>query len=280
VHYTSIRSRARQRRDLLLVVAAVIAGWALARIDVDRKLVVTRALRSTVLAPFIAVHQAVLARSDLVERLAELQAEADTLARIVASSAALSRENDALRGILALRDRASGDFLVAEIVPGSPAIGDSHRFLVRGGSSTGIRPPVGVGVAAGLVGIIRTATPGTAIGDFWTDPEFRVSARTEDGSASGIVRATTLSSGEEMMLLEWVPFQTRIASGTPLVTTGIGGLYPEAMRIGIVRAEAAAKSGWSKSYLVEPSVRPAGTRIVLVWRRPPPDGTDSESPRE
>lgn len=258
--------------------AAIVAGWGVARLDADRGLVVTRTLRSTVLAPFLAVHRAVLNRADLSARLAVLQGEADSLARIVTRAESLERENEELRRILGLRGRAPGNFLVAEIVPGSPSIGDSHRFLLRAGSAAGIRPPVGVGIAGGLVGVVRSATRGIAIGDFWTDPEFRVSARTEDGAASGIVRATVLPSGEEMMLLEGVPFQTRIPAGTTLVTSGLGGLYPEGLRVGIVRTEAAAKSGWSKSYLVEPSVRPAGVRIVLVWRRAAPDTAASGGP--
>ena len=119
--------------------------------------------------------------------------------------------------------------------------------------------------------LVRTVGEGAARGQFWSHPDFRVSVRTEDGEASGIVQAIA-DDGQPAMLLRGAPFQEDIPTGTTMVTSGLGGLYPPGMPVGVVREVARVESGWQKSYVLEPSVRPEQARTVMVWRR------DGEAP--
>jgi rod shape-determining protein MreC len=280
VRYTTVGRPESQRRDLVIVAVLVVLAWVLSGLSLEHRLALTTAVRSTVLAPFLAAHRTFDRRGDLSARVARLQGERDALAQTALKSADLEVENRRLRDLIDVPERSPGDYLVAELVPAHPSVGDSHTFLVRAGSDRGVEAPVAVAVPEGLVGVVRSVSRGQSFGEFWSHPEFRVSVRAERGAGTGIVRALETETGETLMLLEGVPYQTVIPPGTLLVTAGLGGVYPPGIPVGTVRAEAESKSGWSRSYTVEPAVRAAEVSFVLVWQRPILVEDDAEAGRE
>lgn len=255
------------RRDLVVVAVLLILSWSLAGLDSPQSLGLTRVLRSTVLAPFLAMDAAYERRASLAERAAALELEQADLYERLQVTADLERENRDLRAQLALPEREPGSYVVGELVPGRPAIGDSHTFLLRSESLAAVRVPTGVSVPEGLVGVLRSVSGGTGLGEFWTHPDFRVSVRSATGGATGIVRPLT-REGEILMLVEGVPYQARMAEGATLETAGLGGVFPPGIRVGTVIAEEDSRSGWSHSYLVQPAVRPGAVRAVSAWNRP------------
>ncbi|MFQ5889244.1 MAG: rod shape-determining protein MreC [Gemmatimonadota bacterium] len=268
--YPSVRRPESRRRDLALTTLLLFGAWLLARMSPALQVELTQQLRATVLAPFLSIHANLAERRGLARRVEELEAERDSLSRRLLELSGAVDENERLRVLLSLRDRRPGEFLVTELVPGRPIVGSSHTFLLRAGAREGVEPPVGVFTTGGLVGVARSTGAGFSIGDFWTHPEFAVSVRTETGGATGIVRSRRRESGGSVMLLEGAPYQADIVAGTRLVTAGVGGIYPPGIPVGTVRELAAqSESGWEKSYLVEPAVRPEEVSVVLVWRREP-----------
>lgn len=252
-----------------MILAALVAlAWFLSSLEVERKLALTGAIRATVLAPFVSAHARFELRGELTARAARLEEERDRLARLALRATDLDAENVRLRALLGLPPRMTGDYVAAELVPGRPAVGDSHTFLLRVGAEQGLSAPVAVVNPAGLVGVVRSVASGKSFGEFWSHPDFRVSVRADSGPGAGIIRPVASSSGETLMLLEGVPFQMGLAPGTRLVTAGVGGVYPSGIPVGTVLQEAESQSGWSRSYRVEPAARPAEVGFVLVWRRP------------
>ena len=256
-----------QRRDLVIVVVLLILSWSLAGLDSSQALGLTRLLRSTVLTPFLAADAAYERRAALFARAAQLEAERNTLYVRLQAATDLERENRELRAQLSLPERSPGSFVVAELVPGRPSIGDSHAFLLRSDSLGGLEVPTGVSVPGGLVGVLRSTSGGTGLGEFWTHPDFRVSVRSATGGATGIVRSISGEAGETLMLVEGVPYQARMAEGAILETAGLGGVFPAGIPVGTVIAEADSRSGWSHSYLVEPAVQPGAVRAATAWDR-------------
>jgi rod shape-determining protein MreC len=128
----------------------------------------------------------------------------------------------------------------------------------------------------GLVGVVRATSRGQALGDYWTHPDFRVSAMTVDGSVFGII-----SPGESSlsMVLDGAPYQVELDPGTELVTSGMGGVFPRGIPIGRVVEVREEQAGWTKSYLVRPSVNPESVRevMVLVEREPSEETGDAWS---
>ena len=267
------------RRDLVIVVVLLILSWSLAGLDSSQALGLTRVLRGSVLRPFLAADAAYERRAALAARAARLETEIDQLYVQLLGATDLERENRELREQLSLPERRPGSYVVAELVPGRPSIGDSHNFLLRSLSLADAQVPTGVSVPDGLVGVLRSISGATGLGEFWTHPDFRVSVRSATGGATGIVRAFVGDDGETLMLVEGVPYQARMAEGAILETAGLGGVFPSGIRVGTVLRESASRSGWSHSYLVAPAVQPGAVRAVTAWNRaamqPPPPSLDS-----
>jgi len=91
-------------------------------------------------------------------------------------------------------------------------------------------------------------------------------------SAYGIVYPHLSESGRgegtppERYLLELrgVAFRSALKPGTPIVTSGLGGVYPAGIPIGSVLGELRTSEGWARTYLVRPAVRPPDVSNVIV----------------
>lgn len=222
------------------------------------------AIRGTVLRPFI------LAQSELVNRgaaqvdVTALRAERDSLAAVVAAQASLAEENRRLRQLLGLRNRAPRSFVPAELVRIGTAGGES-TFLLNVGTENGVVVGSPVIASGGLLGVVWEAGARSAQAIDWTHPDFRASAMTADGEAYGIIESRRGQYREEdQMALVGAPFHVDVAPGTRVVTSGRGGVYPRGILLGTVLGIEEADTGWRKSYLVRPAVRPEAVTHVLV----------------
>lgn len=254
------------RTDRLILAAAVLLGVAVGQLSPGSKLAVNHGLRSTVLAPFLAAHATLARHARLDERLARARAERDSLARLLQAHRTTAAQVDELRRLLDMEEASSGEYRAAELIPGTVRAGPARTFWMRAGRADGVRPPAGVITVEGVVGIVRASDARRSRGDFWTHPDFRVSVRTGSGEATGIVHPS-YRSGQPVLLLEGAPYQAEVPSGTLLVTSGLGGVFPEGVPVGRVRELVSVEAGWKKSYRVEPAVRPETAGTGLVWIR-------------
>lgn len=268
MRYRTDEGPAHQRIDLIAFGAAVAVSAVLIALPEAPRTAVADALRRSVLRPFVAAHEWAGRRADLRERIDRLQRENVLLERRLLRQEGLAGENRALRDLLSLGLRREGEFVPTDLAIGTPRLGRDGRFVVDAGREDGVEPPAGVVVAAGVVGVVRSATAGRSYGDLWVHPDFRVSVRTDSGGATGIVRPVRPNGESPVMLFEGAPYQRRVPEGTRLVTTGVGGVFPPGVPVGTVRSVSSVESGWARSYRVEPAVRPGSVRSVLVWRRP------------
>jgi hypothetical protein len=69
---------------------------------------------------------------------------------------------------------------------------------------------------------------------------------------------------EDQLALVGTPFHVDVRPGTRVVTSGRGGVYPRGILLGTVVGIEDADTGWRKSYLVRPAVRPEAVTYVLV----------------
>lgn len=208
---------------------------------------------------------------DLRSAVIRLRSERDSLAAVVVSLQDVVRETGRLRRLVGLAERAGPRFVAANLVPsgrGGRGAGELQTFHLGVGRRHGIEAPAPVVTASGLVGVVRSAGAEHSAGDFWTHPDFRASAMTEDERAFGIVRpASDAGEGPRALLLTGVPYQLELEPGTRVVTSGLGGIFPRGVPIGRVLDLVRAEEGWAKTYRVEPFVPPGAAVEVLVMRR-------------
>ena len=264
------RSR-RRRSDVALTLGLLVVGVFASSLSPDQQNQVEAVIRATALFPFLELHRASAERAAVGRRAMALREERDRLVESVTRYRAIAEQSGGLDALARLDPPEMGAVRAAEVYAGRPRVGDPDVFVLRGRGIADLEFPVGIFTGRGLVGVARAAHGRGARGEFWSHTDFRVSVVTEDGSVSGIVRAVRDRGEQPILLLEGAPFQGDVTSGTLLVTTGLAGVYPPGIHVGVVRELAEAEAGWMKSYYVEPSVRPAETHVVLAWDRPPLD---------
>lgn len=256
-------------RDTIAFIVCLLLAVAARLTPPAGQEVIASTIRRTVLAPLIAVQdQAVVVRAARASHGALTAArDSATLAALLAH--ALGEENARLREALGLSRRLGVRHVPAEVLH-QAGLTDGLTLVLSSGRDDGIEAGMAVVAPAGLVGVIRSVEPGTAVVVAWPHPDFRVSAMTADGAVFGIVAGRSGGPNTMLMELRGVPYQQRVAAGTLVYTSGLGGaggMYPRGIPVGRVLAEQEEQEGWARTYLVQPAVHPASVSHVVVTAR-------------
>src|SRR5215207_7775600 len=198
----------------------------------------------------------------------------DTLALAAARVPTLESENDRLRQLLGLGSKLQWGFIPADALQGRGRIED-FTITLSAGSKAGVRERSLVVAPEGVVGMVQTVDPSMSLAILFAHPDFRVSAMSSDGSAFGIVQPHISGSGtspqsaylqSERWLLEMrgVPFRSTLKPGAVVYSSGLGGIYPRGIPVGVVLGEIKTAEAWARTYLLRPSVNPAEISSVMV----------------
>ena len=213
-------------------------------------------LRGSLLRPFVLAQEGLVRRGIHAADTEVLQRQLDSLEAVIANSNTLSEENGRLRGLLTLSNRNPAQYVAASVIrSGTP--GSESMFMLNKGTRDGVTNDSPVIMGRGLLGRVLEAQATRSTAMDWTHPQFAVSAMTEDGSIYGMVQASPGRFREsDRLLLDGVPFQEELEPGVTLVTSGLGGVYPRGIPIGIVIEGSDAQEGWKRSYWLRPFVSP------------------------
>jgi len=186
---------------------------------------------------------------------------------------ALQAEVDRLEKLLNLPSDSHYRFEAARVAQRDLS-GWWQQLLIRKGANYGI--PVGAPVvyAGGVVGRVREVHAYTAVVDLISSPRVRLAATFEDDS-----RPVSYQGGENPPLapahgvVEFVPLDVFASATAPkrLVTSGLGGVFPSGLTIGMVTQLEPAADGLFKSGAValDPRLSELTEVTVLVPVSPP-----------
>ena len=259
-------NRKGRRRDAAIAGALLLVALFLFLLPGAYQQPVRQVVRSTVLQPFLLVQGTVVERRVRSVDVREIIAQRDSLAVLVMAQATLAEENRRLRALLGLGNRMQAEFVTADLIRvRSP--GAESTFLLPVGSEHGVCEGSPVIGDLGLVGVIWEVADRTAMGIDWTHPYFRASAMTATGDVYGIVEARRGEFREEdVMVFRDAPFHSDVQPGTRIQTSGRGAYHPRGIPLGTVVGIEEADTGWRKSYLVRPAMRPEAATHVYVVR--------------
>ncbi len=223
-------------------------------------------LRQSILAPMLLLQQRAEESRRALTSHDAVVSKRDSAAWRVMGVESLQTENTRLRDLLGLGSRLKWGFVPAEALHGS-GVRDEFGVTLSAGSRAGVQKLSPVVAPEGLVGVVDNVDPMLSHAMLWTHPDFRVSAMSEDASAFGIVQAhLSTGAGRYLMELRGVPFRTSIKSGTMIVSSGLGGVYPRGIPIGTVLGETKTSESWARTYLIRPAVFPADVYAVMILR--------------
>jgi rod shape-determining protein MreC len=257
---TGASARRQTWGALTVVVAALVIGF----LPEPAQQTMASAIRGTALKPFLTL-QEMLVRSRLRSGdVTRLQARLDSLSLALIERTTIEEENDRLRSLLGLGARLGTAYRAAAVIrPGTP--GSESMFMIDLGAADGVEPRAPVLTREGLAGVVREVREHTSVGMDWTNPDFSASAMTADGLTYGFVESHRGEFREgDRLVLSGTPFSTEVASGTLVVTSGLGGVFPRGVPVGRVESLAEAEGGWRKSYWLEPFVDVASVAHALV----------------
>jgi rod shape-determining protein MreC len=184
---------------------------------------------------------------------------------------ALQRENEELREIQGDYQLLQDLFNRARETPQfrrqtASVIGYDTSPLFRSivldkGSEDGVFVGMPVESARGLVGQVYRTTDHAAMVILLTDNISSIPARLGSSRATGIVRGGGLGGA---LTMDWIDLEAQIEIGETVLTSGLGGKFPEDMVIGRVTAIEQQEADLFQQAIVQPAVDFGSLEILFV----------------
>jgi rod shape-determining protein MreC len=230
---------------------------------------ISDALRNSVLAPLVWLQARAEEGRTSRARLRAITVQRDSAAYLAQGIPSLAAENERLRQLLALSRRISTPYVAGEVLRQAIAT-DGRTLLIDVGRNDLVSEFDPVVAPEGLIGMVLSAAERSSVVMTWAHPEFRVSAYTVGGNASGVV-APSLSSlgGEGALEFRGVPYRDSVPAGTLVLSSGLGGVYPRGIPVGTVTGVVREQAGWERVYRLLPAANPGSVAHVLVLVSPP-----------
>lgn len=261
-------ARLGNRVDAGLLAACVVLSLIALVLRENAREPIAGALRRTVVAPLVMLQEGAERWRIAWASSDQRQVITDSLALRAVHAQALQVENDHLRKLIGLGSRLQWGFVPAEALHSTAPSEDLVTTLtLTAGSTAGVQRYSPVVAPEGLVGTIQTADPTMSIAILYTNPDFRASAMSADGTAFGIVypHAAGVGASEAYMLeMRGVPTRVTLKPGSMIYTSGLGGTFPRGIAIGTVVQELRTAEVWTRTYLIRPSVTPSSVTAVLI----------------
>ena len=275
---TEIRSRV-----LLAGLAALLAGVAIINMVVDRRalaqggrelswwsglaLDIAVPIQKFVAIPFVAargswgdyvalvdVHRE---NGELRTRLAESEDENLQLREALLASGRLDR-------IAEMREEYDVPMVRAELV-GLDASTWFRSVLIDRGQNHRIHSGMPLISDLGLVGLVTATSRNAAKGMLLLDRQSAVSAVVQRSRDRGVVRGTG-----DGLVFEFVSRDADVAPGDVLITSGLGGVFPKGLRIGVVASVEEPSAQLQREASVDPVVDFNRLEQVFVMLRRSP----------
>lgn len=173
----------------------------------------------------------------------------------------LRQENERLRRLLRFAQTGRQRPLAARVLAIQPSA-YFHTLIVGAGQAAGVRPRMVAVTDRGLVGVVYLVTRYTAHVLLITDPNASVGARVQraESRAVGVCRGR----GEDYLTLTFLSKDADVRQGDVVVTSGLGGVYPAGIPIGIVEEVMEQRQAGMKEARVKPFVEALRLEEVLL----------------
>lgn len=213
----------------------------------------------------------VIIRTNIEELLVLSEKERQLTEILVESSVKISqmeeaqKENIRLREMLEFQPPANYSLIATKVVA---TAGEKLAILVtiNKGAESGVEINQSVINQYGLVGKVNIVNSNSAIVELLTSQANRVAARITSSRDMGIIKYDF----DEGMTLEYVPVQSKVASGDTVISSGLGGIYQEGFLIGTVSEVKRIKDDPFCTIKIEPIVNFNSIEELFIIKKTTP----------
>jgi len=138
-------------------------------------------------------------------------------------------ENSRLRELLGFKSQLEHKVIPAFVVAKDPNRRD-FSVLINKGSQEGVKRNMSVVNMHGLVGKIVDVSAHSSVVQLMIDPSFRASALDQRSRVFGIIKP----GAGFTLRLDNVPLPEDVKMGDDVISSGLGGIFPPGIKIGIV----------------------------------------------
>ncbi len=244
-----------------IVIFGVLVGISLILIFMGdlRQIKVARAVSMVVFYPFeksIAHWKGLSGLSNenaiLRQKVTELSIENQQLRQF-------EYENKNLRKLVDFKKRKGLELVPAEVIGRDPNR-LTESFVIDRGRDAQLRPGMPVVTAEGLVGKISEVVEGTSLVQTIFDRDFRVSCLEMKSRVIGILKW----KGGSNCSLENVPVQAQVSVGDTIVSSGLGGIFPKGLLVGVIVSMEPDNTGLFHDIKIAPAADFSSVEEVFV----------------
>lgn len=198
----------------------------------------------------------------------ELKKRLDDIAKLEADVQSLTKENAELREILDKKDSLRAYSPIQATVIGRNPDRWHELLIINKGEVNGIQPNMAVMTANGLIGKVKSTQQFTSTIQLLTsmDPTNRISAEIQ-GEESFFGTIEGYDEERELLKLKRIPFDAKIVKDQSVITSGLGGVFPEGLPIGKVVDVEPDEFGLNQTAFVKPGANFYDIKNVMVSKR-------------
>ncbi|MEW5785823.1 MAG: rod shape-determining protein MreC [Bacillota bacterium] len=259
--------QSQDRRSLILLLVVVLGLLLLINITGEGRGQLTPiedallALFAPVQTVFSSAGQRLQHLYDAVVSFHELRAENERLQQEIAfiegqlvQFQELQKQNYRYRRLLDFQESTAYRLQPAEVIARDPSQWFGAITINRG-YLDGVEREMAVITDRGLVGMVSTVSPNSSQVILITDPRLAVSATVQRSRDPGIVGTVESHANDSSYLtMTNLPPDTQIQLGDVIISSGLGGIFPEGLFIGTVKEIGDDRLGLVLSVVIEPGV--------------------------
>lgn len=193
-----------------------------------------------------------------VEKLVKLETDVQTY----------KKENEQLRDLLGEKKSLSDIKPMPATVIGRNPDRWHENVIIDKGKINGIKQNMAVMTATGLIGKVKSVNQFSSTVQLLSsmDPKNRISAIVQgDKRANGTVEG--YDEEKKLLMVKRIPYDAKVVKGQTVITSGLGGVFPEGLLIGKVVDVKSDQYGLNQTAYVQPGADFSDIENVLVIKR-------------
>ncbi|MEH6989115.1 rod shape-determining protein MreC [Cytobacillus firmus] len=199
----------------------------------------------------------------------DLKKRLDELARLESEVQRLKKDNTELREILDKKDSLSEFEPKQATVIGRNPDRWHELLIINKGKNAGIEPNMAVITSKGLIGKVKSSNTFTSTVQLLSsmDPTNRISAKIQAGENNFFGLIEGYDDDKGLLLLKKIPYDAKVEKDQNVITSGLGGVFPESLPIGKVVDVVPDEFGLTQTAYVKPGADFYDIGHVMVVKR-------------